>query len=161
MEGIDYLRKARAVCEEMGHTKFLTLAKLAETEFLAGQGRIDEALNLVSDALSEAEGYARLKPPALRRRAALLAQSSADASEVDVAYRAAIDCARGQAAKYYELQASTSYARWLNSQGRSIEAQTLLAEIYGWFTEGFDIPALSEAKALLDDLNAKPNALRR
>jgi DNA-binding winged helix-turn-helix (wHTH) protein len=161
LEGIDYLCKARAICEEMGHTKFLTLAKLGETEFLAGQGRIDEALNLVSDALSEAEGYARLKPPALRRRADLLAQSSADASEVDVAYRAAIDCARGQAAKYYELQASTSYARWLNSQGRSIEAQTLLAEIYGWFTEGFDIPALSEAKALLDDLNAKPNALRR
>ena len=160
-EGVGYLRKAHAICEEMGHTKFLTLAKLGETEFLAGQGRIDEALDLVSDALSEAEGYARLKPPALRRRAALLAQSSADASEVAAAYRAAIDCARGQAAKYYELQASTSYARWLNSLGRSVEAQTLLAEIYGWFTEGFDTPALSEAKALLDELNTKPNALRR
>ena len=43
----------------------------------------------------------------------------------------------------------------------SVEAQTLLAEIYGWFTEGFDTPALSEAKALLDELNTKPNGLRR
>jgi predicted ATPase len=101
------------------------------------------------------------KSPVLRRRADLLAQSSADASEVAMAYRAAIDCARGQGAKYYELQASTSYARWLNSQGRSVEAQTLLAKIYGWFTEGFDTPALSEAKALVDELNTKPNALRR
>ena len=160
-EGVGYLHKASALCKEMGHTMFLTFAKLGETEFLAVQGRIDDALALVSDALRDTEEFAHLKSPVLRRRADLLAQSGADASEVDVAYRAAIDCARGQAAKYYELQASTSYARWLNSQGRSVEAQTLLADIYGWFTEGFDTPALSEAKALLDELNTKPNAFRR
>ena len=160
-EGVGYLRKASALCEEMGHTMFLTFAKLGETEFLADQGRIDDALVLVSDALRDAEEFAHLKSPVLRRRADLLAWSGADASEVDVAYRAAIDCARGQGAKYYELQASTSYARWLNSQGRSVEAQTLLADIYGRFTEGFDTPALSEAKALLDELNTKPKALRR
>ena len=160
-EGLGYLRKARAICEEMGHTMFLTFAKLGETEFLAGQGRIDDALALVSDALSDAEEFGHLKSPVLRRRADLLAQSSADASEVAVAFQAAIDCARGQGAKYYELQASTFYARWLKSQGRSVEAQTLVAEIYGWFTEGFDTPALSEAKALLDELNTKPNALRQ
>ena len=160
-EGVGYLRKVRAICEEMGQTMFLTFAKLGETEFLAGQGRIDDALALVSDALSDAEEFGHLKSPVLRRRADLLAQSGADASEVGAAYRAAIDCARGQGAKYYELEASTSYARWLNSQGRSVEAQTLLADIYGWFTEGFDTPVLSEAKALLDELNTKPNALRR
>ena len=160
-EGVGYLRKARAICEEMGHTMFLTFAKLGETEFLAGQGRIDDALALVSDALSDAEEFGHLKSPVLRRRADLLAQSGADASEVDAAYRAAIDCARGQGAKYYELQASTSCARWLNSEGRSVEAQTLLAEIYGWFTEGFDTPALSEAKALLDELNTKPSTPSR
>ena len=159
-EGVGYLRKASALCEEMGHTMFLTFAKLAETEFLAGQGRIDDALALVSDTLSDAEEFGHLKSPVLRRRADLLAQSGADASEVAAAYRAAIDCARGQGAKFHELQASTSYARWLNSRGRSVEAQTLLAEIYGWFTEGFDTPALSEAKASLDELNTKPNALR-
>ena len=161
LEGVGYLRKASAICEEMGQTMFLTFAKLGETEFLAGQGRIDDALALVSDALRDAEEFAHLKSPVLRRRADLLAQSGADASEVGAAYRAAIDCARGQGAKYYELQASTSYARWLNSQGRSVEAHTLLADIYGWFTEGFDTPALSEAKALLDELNTKPNAFRR
>jgi hypothetical protein len=44
--------------------------------------------------------------------------------------------------------------------GRSVEAQTLLAEIYGWFTEGFDTPAL-KAKALLDELDTKPGTPRR
>src|SRR5438309_1891333 len=67
----------------------------------------------------------------------------------------------GQGAKYYELQATTSFARWLESQGRAGEVQTVLAEIYGWFTEGFDTPALREAKALLDELNNKPSAPRR
>ena len=145
----------------MGHTKFLTFAKLGETEFLADQERLDDALALVSDVLSDAEEFAHLKSPALRRRADLLAQSGADPSEVAMAYWAAINHARGQAAKFHELQASTSYARWLNSQGRSVEAQTLLAEIYGWFTEGFDTSALSEAKALLVELNTKLNTPRR
>jgi hypothetical protein len=54
----------------------------------------------------------------------------------------------------YELQATTPFARWLKSQGRAAEAQTLLAEIYGWFTEGFDTADLKDAKALLDQLNA-------
>ena len=72
-----------------------------------------------------------------------------------MAYHAAIECARSQGARYYELQGTTSFARWLKSQGRAPEAQTLLAEIYGWFTEGFDTRDLKDAKALLDKLNAQ------
>ena len=53
-----------------------------------------------------------------------------------------------------ELHASTSLARLLAKQGRREEARAMLAEIYDWFTEGFDTADLKDAKALLDELRA-------
>ncbi len=61
---------------------------------------------------------------------------------------------RKQGAKSLELRATTSLARLLGKQGRRDEAHVMLAEIYGWFTEGFDTADLKEANALLDQLNA-------
>jgi predicted ATPase len=55
-------------------------------------------------------------------------------------------------AKAWELRATMSLARLLASHGRRDEALAALAEIYGWFTEGFDTVDLKEAKALLDQL---------
>jgi predicted ATPase len=52
----------------------------------------------------------------------------------------------------WELRATTSLARLLDEQGKRAEAGTMLAEIYGWFTEGFDTRDLKDAKALLDEL---------
>ena len=52
-----------------------------------------------------------------------------------------------------ELSATTSLARLLNERGRRAEARAMLADIYGWFTEGFETIALKEAKALLDGLS--------
>jgi predicted ATPase len=52
------------------------------------------------------------------------------------------------------LRAATSLARLLAKHGHRHEAQAMLAEIYGWFTEGFDTADLKDAKALLDELNA-------
>jgi predicted ATPase len=46
-----------------------------------------------------------------------------------------------------------SLARLLRDSGRRDEARPMLAEIYGWFTEGFDTSDLKDAKALLDELN--------
>jgi adenylate cyclase len=56
-------------------------------------------------------------------------------------------------AKSLELRATTSLARLFDKQGRRAEARPMLAEIYGWFTEGFDTADLKDAKALLDQLN--------
>ena len=50
------------------------------------------------------------------------------------------------------MQSTTNFARWLKTQERAVEARTMLLEIYGWFTEGFDTVALKEAKTLLDEL---------
>ena len=57
-------------------------------------------------------------------------------------------------AKSWELRATMSLARLLAKQGHRDEARTMLADIYSWFTEGFDTADLKEAKALLDELGA-------
>ena len=56
----------------------------------------------------------------------------------------------------FELRATTSLVRLLAKQGKRDEARTMLAEIYNWFTEGFDTADLKDAKALLDELQALP-----
>jgi predicted ATPase len=67
--------------------------------------------------------------------------------------RQAVASARRQDAKSWELRAVTSLARLLASQGKRDEARATLAEIYNWFTEGFDTADLRNAKALLDELD--------
>jgi|SRR5260370_5691942 len=64
----------------------------------------------------------------------------------------AIENARNQSAKSLELRATTSLARLLDRQGKRDEARAMLADIYNWFTEGFDTADLKDAKALLDEL---------
>ena len=63
-------------------------------------------------------------------------------------------------AKAWELRATMSLARLLASQGRRDEARAMLAEIYGWFTEGFDTPDLKDAKVLLDELGGTATRAR-
>jgi len=64
----------------------------------------------------------------------------------------AIEIARKQQAKSWELRASTSLARLWQQQGKHHEARAMLSEVYNWFTEGFDTKDLQEAKALLSEL---------
>ena len=66
----------------------------------------------------------------------------------------AIDIAQRQQAKSWELRASTSLARLWQQQGKKKLAHKLLADIYGWFTEGFDTKDLQEAETLLETLVA-------
>ena len=74
--------------------------------------------------------------------------------EASACYQQALDVARAQDAKSLELRAATSLARLWRGQGRRDEARAMLAEIYGWFTEGFDTADLKDAKALLDQLGS-------
>ena len=53
----------------------------------------------------------------------------------------------------WELRAAMSLSRLWQQQGQRAEARQLLAEIYGWFTEGFDTPDLQDARSLLDELS--------
>jgi hypothetical protein len=71
----------------------------------------------------------------------------------DACFRQALDVAWAQQAKSLELRALMSLGRLYRQQGRQTEARPLLAETYGWFTEGFDLPGLQEAKAFLEMLS--------
>jgi predicted ATPase len=82
----------------------------------------------------------------------LLAQDASNAAQAEKSFRTAIEIARHQKAKSWELRATTSFARLLLTQGKREEARAMLADIYQWFTEGFDTADLKDAKALLDQL---------
>jgi predicted ATPase len=73
-------------------------------------------------------------------------------TEAEICFRQALDVSRHQGAKSLELRAAMSLCRLWQQQGKRAEACQMLAEIYGWFTEGFDTPDLQEAKALLEEL---------
>ncbi|HEV8717577.1 MAG TPA: AAA family ATPase, partial [Candidatus Binatia bacterium] len=75
--------------------------------------------------------------------------SSNTRAEAEKCFRQAVDLARRQSAKSLELRAVMSLSRLWQQQGKKDEARRMLAEIYGWFTEGFDTADLREAKALL------------
>jgi len=87
------------------------------------------------------------RPPA--PPAASLPPSS---GEAEACFHHALEMARGQEARWLELRAAVSLARLWQSEGRRKEARELLADIYGWFSEGFDTVDLAEARALLAEL---------
>jgi predicted ATPase len=84
----------------------------------------------------------------------LLLDKNEPRAEAVSCFREAIKLARHQSAKSWELRATTSLARLLAAQDRCEEARAMLADIYNWFTEGFDTVDLKDAKALLDELSA-------
>jgi adenylate cyclase len=118
-------------------------------------GRIDRAIAMLDDQqvriqrsgerLDEAELY-RVKGELL------YARDGASSSEAESCLRKAIEIARRQESRWWELRATTSLARTLVKQGNRDEARAMLAEIYGRFTEGFDTADLKDAAALLDQL---------
>ena len=116
---------------------------------------VEGALTLFGEALDLARtnGEMYYVPEILRQSAeVLLARPMSDASRAEGHLIEALEIARGQEAKFWELRAALALARLWTSQGRRAEAATLVAPIYGWFTEGFDTPDLREARALLDEL---------
>jgi predicted ATPase len=132
----------------------LMLTALAET--LGKQGRAEEGLDLVENGLTAAEqtGLGGISEAELHRLKGelLMIKDVGNLAEAERHLRAAIGVARRQSAKLFELCATVSLARLRADQGRRNEARSMLAEIYNWFTEGFDTTDLRDAKTLLDEL---------
>jgi adenylate cyclase len=82
----------------------------------------------------------------------LLEQDASNAAQAKESFLTAIEISRKQHAKSWELRATTSLARLLAKQHERDRAREMLAEIYGWFTEGFDTADLKDARALLTEL---------
>ena len=134
----------------------LMLTTLAET--FGRQGHAEEGLDLVEKGLAAAEqtGLRRISEAELHRIKAelLMIKDVGNVAEAEQCLRTAVGVARRQSARLFELRATVVLARLMADQGRRDEARTILAEIYNWFTEGFDTADLKEAKSLLDELSA-------
>ena len=83
----------------------------------------------------------------------LLAVSSKNHAEAEHCFSQALNIARRQQAKSWELRVAVSLGRLRQRQGKQAEARELLGPVYNWFTEGFDAADLKEAKALLKELS--------
>ena len=83
----------------------------------------------------------------------LLAASSNNHAEAQSCFSQALDIARRQQVKSWELRAAVSLGRLWQQDGKCDEARELLAPVYGWFIDGFDTPDLKEAKGLLEQLS--------
>jgi predicted ATPase len=154
-EGMAQMREGMALEQSVGVRCYLsgTLGHLAEAQAKAGQPlegltTLTEALALVEETDErhwEAELY-RV------RGELLLAQG--DEAEAEASFHKAIEVARGQSAKSWELRATVSLCRLWQQQDKREQARQRLAEIYGWFTEGFGTTDLIEARTLLEELSS-------
>jgi predicted ATPase/DNA-binding SARP family transcriptional activator len=138
------------------------LAQLAQAYRKAGQAEkglavLAEALAAVEDTgerLYEAELH-RLRGELLLVRSEVKAKAEVEACyrDVEACFQRAIEVARRQSAKSFELRAVTSLSRLRRDQDRNEDARQMLAHITGWFTEGSDTLDLIEAQALLKELS--------
>ena len=119
-------------------------------------GQVEEGLSVVAEVLAFGDKTgARVFEAGLYvlKGWLLLTRSGENQAEAEACFRQALDIARRQSAKSVELRAVMSLSRLWQQQGKKAEARQLLAEIYGWFTEGFDTKDLQEAKAMLEELS--------
>jgi predicted ATPase len=118
-------------------------------------GHFDDALRCLDEAMMAIQTTGeRWCEAEVFRTAGLLAlkMPKQDAQKAGGLFERALEVARKQQAKSWELRASMSLARLWRDQGKVQQARELLAPVYGWFTEGFDTRDLKDAKALLDAL---------
>jgi len=156
--GVAHIQQGLAAVQGTGLQLYrpYMLALLAEASGQAGQpeaglSALAEAVTLVEateERWWEAELY-RLQGELLLQR------SLADADQAEACFQQALDVARHQQAKSLELRAAMSLARLWQDQGKRTAARQLLAEIYDWFTEGFDTADLQTAKAWLAELGVE------
>jgi class 3 adenylate cyclase/predicted ATPase len=154
-EGIAQLREGLATYRALGAQIECShwLALLAEA--YRDTGRPAEGLQLIGEALLHVAqtGVVYYEAELHRLDGELwLRLDTPDEQRAEVSFRRALEIARRQQAKSWELRAATSLARLRGEQGRRTEAHDLLAPVYGWFTEGFDTADLREAAALLSEL---------
>jgi predicted ATPase len=154
--GIAQVRRALATFQATGtaHDVPYQLALLSEAYQAVGQ--TEEALSAVGEALSRAHDaggcYYQAELYRLKGELLLTRSKGAALDEAEACFHQAIEVARRQSARSWELRAAMSLSRLWQEQGKQRQARQMLADIYSWFTEGFDTADLRAAKALLEEL---------
>jgi len=146
--GVTAWRSTGATCWTPLHMSFLAHVH-------ARLGQFDDARRCIGEAMAASEASKESWCDADIHRLAgdiVLLSGDPDASKAEAYFERALAIARQQHAKSFELRAAMSLARLWRDQGRRTEAHDLLAPVYGWFTEGFGMLDLMEAKALLAEL---------
>jgi predicted ATPase len=147
-EGLTMFRAAGVEAVRTSHLNLLAEACVEATRFNDGLSAVTEALAVANEneeRFYEAETH-RLKGELLLR------YDDSQSAEAHSCFERAIEIARQQSAKSWELRATMSLAHLLAKEGHRDEARTMLANIYNWFTEGFDTTDLKNAKQLLAQL---------
>jgi predicted ATPase len=152
LEGMSAYRMTGSALGRPGRLCLLVEALIATQRFEEAQQALTEALV----AGDKNEGRSQWAEAHRLQGELLLKQGTSGVFEAQKFFGRAIEIAREQRAKSLELRATMSLARLLASKGRRDEARATLAEIYDWFTEGFDLPDLKDAKALLNELSNSP-----
>ncbi|MDR3401088.1 MAG: SpoIIE family protein phosphatase [Chthoniobacter sp.] len=117
-------------------------------------GRFEDAHHTFEEALALVEtNDERFQEAELHRlRGELHLASAHDEAAAEVCFQRALDTARRQGSRAWELRATMSLARLWHQRGRRHEAVTALTTVMNAFVEGFDTPDLMDAAALLKDL---------
>jgi predicted ATPase len=160
-EGIALMIEGMAVWQARGTMAYRVYCLSLLAEAYGKAGKIEEGLSVLSEALDAVEktGERFWQAELYRLKGELLLmqgdETEAEASfhQAESCFQHAIEVARRQQAKSWELRVAMSLSRLRQKQGKREEARQMLAEIYSWFTEGFDTPDLKEAKALLEELS--------
>jgi predicted ATPase/DNA-binding winged helix-turn-helix (wHTH) protein len=153
--GLDEMHQGLAAVVAMGWTLGRPHALVRLAEVLGHSGCITEGQRLLAEALAELEatGQGYLLSEAYRLQGLLLLQQAVpEMARAEACFHQALTIARQQHAKSLELQAAMSLSRLWQHQGRRDAAHQVLAEVYGWFTEGFDTADVQQARALLAEL---------
>ena len=151
--GIEQTRQGLDLCATIGirssYSYYLTYLASAYLD----AGKLDEGLTVVDEGFTMCRrDFARFHEPELWRLKGELLGRRGEREAAEAALRRALDGARQEHGKALELRATMSLARLLRGQGKGEEARSVLAGIYGWFTEGFDTCDLRQARALLAEL---------
>jgi class 3 adenylate cyclase/predicted ATPase len=154
LRGISALRDTIAgferISSKIDHRMWLSQLAAAH----ANLGQPEVGLGLLDEAFQTLEktGERHIEAELHRLRGEMFLMTGKP-SDAEADYLQALVIARRQQARWWELRAATNLARLWRDQGRCVEARDLLAPVYGWFTEGFDLADLKDAKALLDQLS--------
>ena len=154
-EGAEAIRACMAAHARNGTVWQLPMFSTFLAEALAAAGMREEAAGAVGDGLrlSDANEDRDSAAELLRLRGCLHEQAG-DQMAAEADFEAALALARQQRAKIWELRAAANLARLWRGRGRRDAARDLLGPVYASFTEGFGLPDLVEAKALLSELDA-------
>ena len=152
-EGIDQLTDSLAMQQAIGAGLVRSAFLGVLADLLRFAGRIEDGLRAVDEGFDYAArsgegGYIA----ELHRARAELLRLQGDTAAAETSFAAAVEYARGQQARSFELRAATGWARLLLDSGRGAEARVILEPIYRWFTEGLGTADLVTARSVLDQI---------